>query len=824
MGPKVLIEMAHPDDVNHIIANQKQLASAQDGEVIEVEYRLKHAHGGWRWFLRRAVIFKRTEAGSPQQILAVSQDITNRKQAEDALRKSEERFELAMQGVNDGLWDLNYETDEVYYSPKFKQMLGFSEQESLTPDNIIHLIHPEDVDKVLSISKAYADNKIPYFQQTFRLRHKKGHYVWILSRASMIRNPDGMPIRMVGTNMDLTKQKQIEAELRQQQEFLRLVIDSVPQFIFWKDRENRYLGGNQNFAHLANLNTPDEIIGKTDFDLPWTNEQACFYRLVDQRVMDSDSPEYHIVEDVLRADGRSIWIDTNKIPLHDSAGNVMGILGSFEDITERKQADSKLKQALKNAEVANQAKSAFLANMSHELRTPLNAILGYTQIFQQDQTLTSAQQEGIAIIHRNGEYLLTLITDILDLSKVEAGKLELYPTDLNLYSFINGIIELFQMRAAQKNIAFHYQALSSLPSIIHADEKRLRQILLNLLSNAVKFTQQGEVTFNVKCETLRPECETMTNNRFLFHFQVKDTGVGIAADELDKIFLPFQQTGTKHYRSSGTGLGLSITQKLVDMMGGTIHVESVLGEGCLFWVKLEFPEIYAETQAEPSPIEQQVIGLEGFAPKILVVDDNQENCSVLRNILTPLGFKIEEACNGLEGVEKAQQWHPDLILMDLVMPEMCGFEATRKIRTLNTLPKVIIIAVSASVFQDHRNQSLEAGCDAFIAKPVDVKMLLNYLQKYLNLTYIYAQPQGEINNNQEVTRKDEDPIKGLNPEQAALFFEYTMCGDIDSILKTAQQLEEIDPQLAPFMKIINKLANNFAIKKIRELVQPYMEK
>jgi len=316
----------------------------------------------------------------------------------------------------------------------------------------------------------------------------------------------------------------------------------------------------------------------------------------------------------------------------------------------------------------------------------------------------------------------------------------------------------------------------------------------------------------------------MTNNRFLFHFQVKDTGVGIAADELDKIFLPFQQTGTKHYRSSGTGLGLSITQKLVDMMGGTIHVESVLGEGCLFWVKLEFPEIYAETQAEPSPIEQQVIGLEGFAPKILVVDDNQENCSVLRNILTPLGFKIEEACNGLEGVEKAQQWHPDLILMDLVMPEMCGFEATRKIRTLNTLPKVIIIAVSASVFQDHRNQSLEAGCDAFIAKPVDVKMLLNYLQKYLNLTYIYAQPQGEINNNQEVTRKDEDPIKGLNPEQAALFFEYTMCGDIDSILKTAQQLEEIDPQLAPFMKIINKLANNLSIKKIRELVQPYMEK
>jgi PAS domain S-box-containing protein len=694
MGSRVITELTHPEDLNLVIENQQKLAKALDGEVIEAEYRLKHAQGNWCWFLRKAVVFERNAAGQAKQFLAVSQDITERKQAEEALRKSEERFELAMRGATDGLWDINYETEQAYYSPRFKQMLGFDEPESLTPDEVILMLHPDDVDEVLSVSKAYIDQKISHFKHTFRIRHKQGHYIWVLSRAIAVWNKQGQPLRMVGTNMDLTLQKQIEDELRQQQEFLRLVIDSVPQFIFWKDRKSRYLGCNQNFAKIANVDTPEQIIGKTDFDLPLTAEQMAFYRTVDRRVMESNTPEYHIIETVQLADGQQRWLDTNKIPLHNAVGEVMGILGSFEDITERKQAEEQLQKALQAAEVANHAKSAFLANMSHELRTPLNAVLGYTQIFLTDKTLDKQLQEGIEIIHRNSEYLLALINDILDISKVEAGQLEFSPKDIDFSKFLSGITELFQMRTQQKNIVFDYKALSALPPIIHADEKRLRQILLNLLSNAMKFTEKGSVSLKVKSEPANLKSEGRTKKNTLsthhsyvtLHFQIEDTGVGMTSNELDKIFLPFQQAGESDYKSMGTGLGLSITQKLVETMEGSIQVDSELGKGSIFRVKLDLPAVFDSKLSDASA-------------------DNRQ----------------------------------------LTLPE-----------TQETLP------------------------DNLIA------------------------------------------MKGPNPKQAATLYEFTMRGDVDNIIEYIKQLEQTDEQLGQFVQQIYTLADQLAIKKIRQIIKQYL--
>ncbi|OQW92649.1 MAG: hypothetical protein BWK79_14230 [Beggiatoa sp. IS2] len=469
----------------------------------------------------------------------------------------------------------------------------------------------------------------------------------------------------------------------------------------------------------------------------------------------------------------------------------------------------RLKQAQQAAETANRAKSAFLANMSHELRTPLNGILGYAQIFQRDKSLTPKQRDGMDIIQRSGEYLLTLINDILDLSKVEAGKIEINPTEFDFSEFIRGIIELFQMRAQQKGIMFMYEPLSPLPLGIHADEKRLRQIVINLLGNAVKFTEQGGVSLKIGRE----------DNQI--RFQIEDTGIGIASEEIDKIFLPFQQAGTAGYKAEGTGLGLSITKKLIEMMGGELHVESILGEGSKFWMVLALPEIehWVKPQKER---ERMIISFQGPPRTILVVDDRAENRSVLVNLLAPLGFTVIEASNGQEGVDKTAELHPDLILMDLVMPIMDGFTATRRIREMTELKEVRIIAASASVFEHDQQESIVAGCNAFIAKPFRTEAMLKLLQEQLGLVWIYEE---ESTSAQSLSVINEDSLVAelvVPPqEQLGILFELAMMGDIAGIMKGLAELEE-NMKLLPFVQKVRQLAKDFDEEGICELLGQYL--
>ncbi len=506
------------------------------------------------------------------------------------------------------------------------------------------------------------------------------------------------------------------------------------------------------------------------------------------------------------------------VPIEGQQNRFVAIV---RDITERKQAQAQLQQALQAAEMASYAKSAFIANMSHELRTPLNAILGYTQLFRRDNTLSTEQQEGIDIIHRNGEYLLTLITDILDISKVEAGRLELYPTDFSLEHFLNGIIDMFRIRAEQKSIDFKYQQLSDLPSVIHADEKRLRQILLNLLSNAIKFTQLGSVILKVgviEPDTLSNYQEENQSPMTKIIFEVKDTGIGIAPDHLEKIFLPFEQVGSSNEKAAGTGLGLSITKKLVEIMGGQIHVESVLGKGCTFWVELNLPKASEETL--PVTAEKPVIiGFEGPPRKILVVDDDRVSRSVSIHFLKPLGFELKEASNGQEAIEIVRQWLPDFILMDMLMPEVDGFEATRQIKQMLNSKKIVIVAVSASVLEPERRKSLQVGSNDFITKPVNIEELLECLRVQLNLTWRYRENDMATTDEQVAS----NPIKALNAEQSDHLIHLTRRGDIDAIIEYMEQLEQMDDQLVPYAQKIKQLADQLAIKQIRMIAQNGLE-
>ena len=546
------------------------------------------------------------------------------------------------------------------------------------------------------------------------------------------------------------------------------------------------------------------------------------------------------------------------------------------EIADRKQAEAALQLAKEAAEAANRAKSDFLANMSHELRTPLNGILGYIQLLKPDKNLTAEQQESLINVQHCGEHLLMLINDVLDLAKIEASKMELSPTDVNFPNLIKSIADLFQMRADQKGIAFNFEQLSPLPDCVLADEKRLRQVLINLLSNAVKFTKLGGVKFQVgyvenatenstkinainshiraevsaqkvnSTGNLEPEKESKPPRKTRkvrssftaansaappatkIRFQVEDTGIGIQQNKLEEIFLPFHQVGDRHNFVEGTGLGLSISQKIVTLMGSQIRVQSTLGKGSIFWLDLDLPAVAQCSEVPSAPEKRRLVGFVGSQRKLLLVDDNEVNRAMLHRMLSRLGFEIAQATDGEDCLHKALEFQPDLILMDLLMPVMDGWEATRRLRQLPELKDTVILALSASVYETTRQESILAGCDHFLTKPIETNELLELLRVHLALEWIYEDGSSGKKRKAQTPKTASDlaaadgAIVSPASESVLALLRLSAMGDIEAILEEITKLENSDPKLVPFVHHLRQLAKGFQLKQIRDFLKQHL--
>lgn len=625
-----------------------------------------------------------------------------------------------------------------------------------------------------------------------------------------IYSPQGEPETLLGIIEDITKRKQDEQALRDSEERFKAVFNNAAVGIGLVNLEGLYIQVNAKWATMLGYSI-EELTLRSNVEVTHPEDiEATKQKL--HELIAGHQDFFQLEKRFVRKDGSIFWGDLWVAPLRDAIGKILAIIAIIIDITERKQAETQLQQAIEEAQIAkvdaekaNRAKSTFLANMSHELRTPLNGILGYTQILKRDSSLTETQKDGIHVIHRCGEHLLTLINDILDLSKIEANKLELIPNYFHFLTFLQDIIDLFKMRSQQKNISFSYELLSSAPTTVYADEKILRQILFNLLSNAVKFTHSGKVSFRV----------VYCNGRS--RFEIEDTGKGIPADLLEAIFLPFQQIGLQNDQVEGTGLGLPISKRLVELMGGQLHVASLLGVGSLFWFEVSLPEVESqETYVDKKASAACIIGFKGTSEKqeftILLADERWENRSFLVSMFKELGFRTLEADDGLEALNVAHECVPDVIITDLFMPTIDGIELTRRIRQ-SRLKDTIVIVNSASISEQYHQQSLQAGCHAFVPKPIDTHALLNILHDYLPLEWIYDR--------QETSPASPETLIAPPPEELSLLLESVMMGDLNGILNKVSELEQQDTNLVPFAKMVRELTNNVELDKLEELVKQY---
>ncbi|HUT28460.1 MAG TPA: ATP-binding protein [Sedimentisphaerales bacterium] len=535
---------------------------------------------------------------------------------------------------------------------------------------------------------------------------------------------------------EAAERKQAEESLAREHNMLRTLIDNLPDFIYIKDSQSRFTACNAAVSNFMGAATPEELIGKTDFDY-YPAEQASEFYADEQKVIRTGQPLADKDELNAGSTGKIRWIMTSKLPLRDGRGKVVGIVGISRDITERKEAEKRLEQAKEAAELASKAKSQFLANMSHEIRTPLNAIIGISKTLSKyhSKNLTSKQVEGLEIVHRSSHRLLLLINGILDLSKIEAGKMEVRSRPFYVDALIAGIRSMALTLSDKRDVDFVVQKTDSVPKTVVADAQKLHEILTNIVSNSVKFTERGRICLKIYCEGDR------------LYFEVSDTGIGIDPRDLERIFEEFTQVDSSSTRKyQGSGLGLTISKKMVELLGGEIKAQSVLGEGTTvtFYVPLKTSEAGVDEAAGESlraPTYKAAVsspaldaagraGVREFMPKVLIAEDDEFGRAALKMMLEHR-YQLIFAKDGREVVEKYFSDSPDIVLMDIMMPIVDGYEAFDEIARSAMQPLVPIIALTARAMKDDRDELLAHGFTDYIPKPIDDEALIETIEKHL---------------------------------------------------------------------------------------------
>jgi PAS domain S-box-containing protein len=648
-----------------------------------------------------------------------------------------------------------------------------------------------------------------------QLRQYDGTVIWVSDTARAVKDEQGRVLYYEGSLEDITERKRFEEELRRQKDYFEALFVNSPVAVLTADLDANVVSWNPMAERLFGY-TQEEAIGQNVDDLvandPRIREEALDYT---KQVFTEGCVQATTKR--TRKDGSLVDVEVRGLRVI-VAGELVAYIAIYHDISE-------LQEARRQAEAANQAKSAFLANMSHELRTPLNAILGFTQLMDRDLNLTAEQQENLGIINRSGEHLLALINDVLEMSKIEAGRVTLQEKSFDLYRLLDTLEEMFRLRAEDKGLTLSFRRAKNVPQYVLADEGKLRQVLMNLLGNAVKFTGEGGVTLRVgskeygvgsKEETPTPLLPTSYS---LLHFEVEDTGPGISPEDLAAVFEPFVQAASGQQPQEGTGLGLSISRQFVHLMGGDITVSSELGQGSVFRFEVPIGLADAAEVQVAWPL-RRVLGLESDQAiyRLLIVDDRETTRRLLVTLLEPLGFEVREAVNGQEAIEIWERWEPHLIWMDMRMPVMDGYEATRRIKATTKGQATVIVALTASAFDEDQETILSAGCDDVVRKPFRKDEIFDTLAKHLLVRFVYeeeqapsvtAQPAGAAVSLTDVLTPA--ALAALPANWLADLQQATIKADLNLILTLIDQIREQNAALAGALA---DLAHDFEYKKI----------